>query len=237
MVTLFEVGGCVRDRLLGLDPHDIDFAVEADSYDEMKEWMEANGFYIWQERPQYFTIRAKFPKGWTTATDDYSNYSADFVLCRRESFYSDGRRPDEVFVGTIFDDLARRDFTMNAIAIRVSDNEVIDPHGGEQDIAWRTLRCVGTPEDRFKEDGLRVLRAIRFNITKGFHFHDTVLQAIESEWVVPLIEGVATERRREEIMKCFKHDTIRSIETLSRWPHLHKAIFAGGIWLKPTTEE
>src|SRR5689334_19330699 len=99
-VKLYKVGGYVRDQVLGLKSKDIDYAVEAESYDAMKNHLIEKGAKIYLEQPQYFTIRGKL-----------NDEDADFVLCRKEGKYSDGRRPDTVEIGTIYDDLARRDFT------------------------------------------------------------------------------------------------------------------------------
>jgi tRNA nucleotidyltransferase (CCA-adding enzyme) len=142
MIELYEVGGCVRDSLLGIDSKDIDFTVIAPSYEDMREFLTDAGFEIFLETPEYFTIRARFPK---VVTHDAIPTrfvrtkklpTADFVLARKEGAYSDGRRPDEVQMGTLLDDLSRRDFTMNAMA-RDRDGRLIDPFGGQQDVKER----------------------------------------------------------------------------------------------------
>jgi tRNA nucleotidyltransferase (CCA-adding enzyme) len=161
MARFFQVGGSVRDKLLGVKSKDIDYAVECESFDAMREAILAKGGKIFVETPQYFTIRANVPVLGAT----------DYVLCRKDGAYSDGRRPDSVEVGTIFDDLARRDFTVNAIAIDTETGALIDPHGGAQDLTARVLRCVGNPVDRFNEDRLRIFRAARFSLTKGLTVH------------------------------------------------------------------
>ena len=115
--------------------------------------------------PEFLTIRAQVPA--SEAKLLARTKVADFVLCRKDSASGDGRRPDSVEPGTVLDDLARRDFTMNAIARDVQTGEVLDPHGGREDIKWKTLRFVGDPMTRIREDGLRVLRGLRFMITKG----------------------------------------------------------------------
>lgn len=125
MIRIFEVGGCVRDEILGVPSKDIDFAMEAPSFQAMKEYMEAENFKIFLETPEYFTIRAKFPN---------SSLVADFVLCRKEFGYSNNRHPDLVEVGTIYDDLSRRDFTINAIAKSLDSGEFLDPHNGIDDL-------------------------------------------------------------------------------------------------------
>ncbi len=144
-ITLYKVGGCVRDKIMGIAPKDIDFTVECSSFAEMEEYIKKEGGVIYQSKPEFLTIRAKV---W--------GINADFVCCRQEGNYSDGRRPDEVKIGTILQDLSRRDFSINSIAEKVVDGvdtgEYIDPYNGVGDIAKKIIRCVGKPEDRFNED-------------------------------------------------------------------------------------
>src|SRR5688572_15396559 len=116
VVKAYEVGGDVGDRLMGLkNPKDLNYTVEAESYDEMVAWIKTQGT-IFVEQPQYWTVRAHLS----------GKRPADYVLARKDGQYSDGRRPDSVKPGTLLDDLKRRDFTMNAIAIGES-GEYIDP--------------------------------------------------------------------------------------------------------------
>jgi tRNA nucleotidyltransferase (CCA-adding enzyme) len=229
-ITMFEVGGCVRDSLLGLDPKDIDFAVEAESFDVMREHLINEGFEIFREEPHFLTIRARFPRDHS----GFASTAADFVLCRSDGDYSDGRRPDNVSIGNLAADLSRRDFTVNAIA-RGLDGNLIDPHGGQKDIEKRLIRCVGSTKDRLTEDALRALRAIRFSITKDFYIDHEILEALNSAWLPPLVAKVSKERRVEELKKCFKTDVLRTIrfisDDISR--DMQEAIFSGGIWLDP----
>lgn len=230
-VTMYEVGGCVRDSLLGLSPKDIDFSVEAPSFDAMREHLIDRGFEIFLETPQYLTIRARFPR-----TDHrFGGTAADFVLCRSDGDYTDGRRPDTVTAGSLAEDLARRDFTVNAIARDMAGN-LIDPHGGLKDLKRRHLRCVGRTKDRLTEDALRALRAIRFSITKGFYIDHEILEAFHSPWLPPLVAKVSKERRVDELRKCFKADVLRTIRFINDdiSKEMAEAIFNDGIWLDPT---
>lgn len=227
-ITHYKVGGCVRDGFLGVKSKDIDYAVEAPSYEAMRDWVVAQGGQIFLEKPEYLTIRASVNKE-----------AADFVLCRKDGDYTDGRRPDQVIAGTIDDDLARRDFTMNAIAFKMNagpkEDPFYDPHNGIADIDRRTIRCVGDAFDRLNEDPLRILRAIRFSITKGFDIHsDTRAAMIVLQDKV--MATVSIERIREELTKCFQFDTLATIQALESYKPLRDAVFAK-MWLSPTTKK
>jgi tRNA nucleotidyltransferase (CCA-adding enzyme) len=230
-VKLYKVGGCVRDEILGLPIKDVDYAVEAPSFEAMEEYIRSKGGRVYLSKPEFFTSRAKV---W--------GLDADFVLCRRERGYSDGRRPDLVEVGTIDDDLARRDFTMNAIAIKLNEDgtegEVYDPFNGREDILNRTIRCVGNPEDRFAEDSLRILRAIRFSITKDFGLEASVAKALWEPEIVKKLANVSIERVREELLRCFKHSTPHTLMALNHFPMVRDIVFdKNKLWLKPTLED
>lgn len=244
-VKLYEVGGYVRDSLLGIQSKDVDFAVEcAKGWGGMLRWLNDQGFKVFLETPEYLTARAQFPRDWV---DDHpwlrqgknGVMTADFVLCRKEGEYTDGRRPDEVEPGTLEDDLARRDFTVNAIARDFETRELIDPHEGVYDLEDMRLRCVGSAEERFTEDALRILRALRFKITRGFGWDNDIARAWTSRWLPPLLASVSTERVREELTPCFKTDTLKTLRLIGvghGTPAMREAIFRDGLWLKPTME-
>lgn len=224
-VTLYKVGGCVRDEILGVPFNDVDYSVEADSFEDMKTYIQSVG-KIFLETPEYLTIRAKV-----------DGEVLDFVLCRSEGKYSDGRRPDEVEPGTIYDDLARRDFTMNAIA-KLPNGQFIDPYDGIQDIEYKIIRCVGSAEERFREDSLRMLRAIRFSITKGFMMDKEIVDCLERRSMVLLLCNVSVERIREELTKCFAFDTMETLRVLNRFTLVRDFIFNNtNIRLMPTTKK
>ena len=250
--NLYEVGGCVRDRLLGLKSKDIDYSFEftEESREHMKDWsvvahygrmnaiLRAEGFDIFLMTKDCFTTRARFPKD-----HKHSNLTADFVMCRKETYpHSDSRKP-EVEVGTLFDDLRRRDFTMNAIA-EDDDGNLIDPFNGIQDIRDKIIRCPIDAETSFNDDPLRMLRALRFSITKGFSITGDISKVIKNdvEMWSKFSKVVSQERIREEIYKMMKHDTVGTIRTLKWYDeksthHILEKIFAEGMWLKPTTEK
>jgi tRNA nucleotidyltransferase (CCA-adding enzyme) len=160
--------------------------------------------------------------------------TADFVLARKEGDYSDGRRPDRVEAGTLEDDLARRDFTMNAIA-KDSHGRLIDPFDGRRDIADRVIRAVGNARDRIVgEDALRGLRALRFAVQKGFTIDHEVAKVLRSVEFRRALRSVSTERQREELEKMFKVDTIHSLWLIDHF-RLNDTLFDNtGLRLMPT---
>lgn len=226
-VKFYVVGGFVRDQILGVRSKDKDFSVEAPSYQAMKDAIINRGGTIFLENPEFFTIRAKIGR------ETY-----DYVLCRKEGAYSDGRRPDSVSAGTLYDDLARRDFTMNAIALS-EDGEYIDPFNGQQDISYCLISCVGEAEDRFNEDALRMLRAIRFAVTKGFTLTADIQDCLGQQSMVDKLASVSTERIREETLRCFKHNSRMSMYFFQvLFPLVGEYVFTKtGLWLKPTLEQ
>ena len=150
----YAVGGCVRDSLLGLDPHDWDLCTSARPEQVMALFGEEK------------CIPTGLQHGTVTVKQGGRLYET--TTFRTEGAYSDGRHPDAVcFVPDVREDLARRDFTINAMAYAPGEG-IIDLYGGRRDLAAGIVRCVGTPADRFAEDALRILRALRFSAKLGF---------------------------------------------------------------------
>jgi tRNA nucleotidyltransferase/poly(A) polymerase len=238
-MEFFEVGGCVRDELLGVKSKDIDFTVvlepvAGDPFRAMVKRLKMMGFEVFLESPEFLTVRAKFPKtGSLSARPERGGMTADFVLARKESDYTDGRRPDKVEPGFLSDDLRRRDFTMNALA-KDEDGNIIDMFGGIKDIERRIIRCVGDPVERFTEDALRILRAMRFSVTKGFNIDFDTRCAMEDR--VDTIAGVSAERVREELTKMFNADPLETINMLDDFA-MFPIIFGMGINFQPTMKE
>ena len=242
MFKFFKVGGCVRDELMGLKSKDIDYTVVADDpffqnfptdgvFIMLEAWLETSGYKIWLSTPDCFTIRAKFPDNHKMA-----GITADFVLARKEKGYIPGTRQPIVEVGTLYDDLLRRDFTVNAIAQDEQGN-YIDLFNGKRDILKKILRTPLPIEQTFNEDPLRILRAIRFQITKGFIPTDELFNAI-LEYDYSKMKVVSEERIREELTKCFKFDTKETLTILYNISKLKDYIFnETKLWLKPTTEQ
>ena len=244
MPQIFKVGGCVRDKFLGVDSKDIDFTVVLDELDQtveqgfqiMTEWMTERGFEIFLSTPDCFTIRARFPKD-----HQFTGMVADFVMARKEVGYVEGTRRPILELGTLHDDLLRRDFTVNAIAESV-DGEIIDPFGGVADLKLGILRTPLPAEQTMMDDPLRILRALRFKITKGFSIHDDIWMAMaQPEILEKLKTTVSAERIRDEVFKMMKQDTPMTIKVLSlvdnhSIPGFIDLVFGRGLWLKPTFE-
>lgn len=244
MPQIFKVGGCVRDRLLGLESKDIDFTFVLDDertveegFGIMTDWLTDNGFTIFLSTPECFTIRAKFPKGHVN-----DGMVADFVLARKEVGYEEGTRRPILEIGTLEDDLIRRDFTVNALA-EAEDGTIIDLFGGQEHLKEMLLVTPTNPVVTFMEDPLRVLRAFRFTITKGFKMREDIELAITHPAVwTKMQEVVSAQRIREELHKCFKADTMMSLQMLfaieSVQPGVvEKILLQDGMWLKPTFEQ
>lgn len=229
-IKIYEVGGSVRDSLLGLKSKDRDFCVIASSYEDMKNYLIGRGAKIFLEKPEYVTIRCKL--------EPYGD--CDFVLGRKEGYYGDGRRPDSVsIVDSIEEELSRRDFTINAMAID-EDGNLIDPFNGKDDLLNKhLLACVGGAEARFKEDSLRMLRAIRFAITKRLSFSDDIYAALQNKNMIDLLDNISIERIREELYKCFYFDTPLTLRMITQtFPYISANVLnTDKLWLEPTLKE
>ena len=245
MPTLFQVGGCVRDKILGVHSKDIDFTFVLDDltqtveqgFEQMTLWLESKEFKIFLSTPDCFTIRAKFPKG-----HKHEGLVADFVMSRKEIGYVPGTRKPILELGKLEDDLVRRDFTLNAMA-EDEDGNIIDLFGGLKDLEDGILRTPLNPEITMLEDPLRILRALRFSVTKGFGISFKIWDAMaQPEILEKLKTTVSVERMREEIFKMMKHNTPLSLRLLhtveeSYIPGFLDLIFSKGMWLKPTNEQ
>lgn len=230
-IRFFQVGGCVRDGLLGLKTKDIDFSVEAPDFESMLAAVEARCSKVFRDKEgvpigaKHFTLRGLDPK----------IGPVDFALCRKDGPSTDGRHPDFVEHGTLADDLARRDFTVNAMAL-ADDGTIIDHHGGQEDLRRGILRFVGKPEDRLQQDALRAFRGARFEVTKGMMLHTESFAAIAS-MTVEDFDAVSDNRVRDELHKMFATDTARAMQSLADLPILLKVATARGVWFKPTLED
>lgn len=200
----FLVGGCVRDLLIGREPEDWDVATNA-TPDEILTLFE-HSFY----ENDFGTVGVVFEE----ATDPRYQ-TIEVTTYRTESGYSDHRRPDKVsFTGNLEEDLKRRDFTINAIAFTpdlegedpqsVSRGTFIDPFHGKQDLEKKLIRAVGNPDERFSEDALRIMRAVRIAAQLGFSIETNTQAAIEKH--TEDLQNIAWERIRVEFSKIVDSD-------------------------------
>lgn len=181
----YVVGGCVRDSILGLAPDDWDVCTEAEP-DEMKDCFI--GLRSVDTGIQHGTVTA-ISQGKPVEVTTY----------RIDGTYSDGRHPDDVtFTRSLKEDLARRDFTINAMAYD-PEKGLIDPFSGREDLKQHLIRCVGEPEKRFSEDALRILRALRFSSKLGFEIEEETAGAVRE--MAETVRKVARERVGIEFTK------------------------------------
>lgn len=186
----FIVGGCVRDSLLGKSPQDWDICTSAEPADLKACFSE------------FRLIETGLKHGTLTVLMDGQAF--EITTYRIDGDYSDGRHPDKVsFTPLLSEDLRRRDFTMNAMAYH-PDTGIADPFGGAADLKKGLIRCVGSPEKRFSEDGLRIMRALRFSSRFGFEIEEKTSQALFS--CCRLLERVSAERIRMEFDKLLAGD-------------------------------
>jgi len=244
MFEFFQVGGAVRDKFLGVNSKDVDFSCVAQNPDQFvsiddafqslidhlkdlgfKGFSTNNGEFIIKE--EFLTVRANVPQGHVLS---HRTTVADFVLARLDGPSSDGRRPDFVRPGTLMDDLARRDFTVNAMAMDIEGN-LIDPFNGMDDLHNRVIRFVGEPMQRIEEDGLRILRALRFIVTKEMDLHDDLFDFFLDNHValgMHHLRGVSTDRIRDELNRMFSVNTLKTLGILETFPGIRDAIFNRG---------
>ncbi len=183
------VGGCIRDLLRGEKPKDWDITTNAKP-EEIQELFEKS-FY----ENDYGTVGVVDEE-----TKDKTLKVVEVTPYRIEGKYTDGRRPDEVhFSDNLEDDLKRRDFTVNAIAYDDNKGQLFDFYKGQQDIKDKVIRTVGNPEERFSEDGLRILRAIRLATELGFTINVETEKAIRN--MSSMLEKISKERIRDEFIK------------------------------------
>ncbi len=194
--SAFVAGGAVRDMLMGRTPHDYDIATNA-LPSEVKELFPK-------------TIDTGIKHGTVTVVENHIGY--EITTFRRESAYSDGRHPDSVeFVNSAREDCARRDFTINSMMYSPTRG-FVDCFGGRKDINARVIRCVGDSETRFREDALRMLRAVRFGAALSFELDGELKKAVKK--CAPLVKNVSSERILGEINRIILSDNPDYIRAL-----------------------
>lgn len=188
--SCYAVGGCVRDALLGLTPHDYDLCTCATPEETSAVFKDFPQIHAGEK---HGTIGIIFP-----GSEVY-----EITTFRTEGGYADSRHPDWVeFVPRVEQDLARRDFTVNAMAYAPGKG-LVDPFGGQADLQNKILRAVGQPHRRFSEDSLRILRGVRFSVTYGLNPEAETRQAMLD--LAPLMDGLARERVFDELCKLLPH--------------------------------
>jgi len=243
MAKIFEVGGCVRDELLGVHTNDIDFTFVVDDitksiddgWEQMVQYLKYENFTIFLETKDCFTIRAKFPEG-----HQNEGLVADFVMARKEIGYEEGTRKPILELGNLMDDLERRDFTVNAIAKDLYGN-IIDPFGGIDHLEKGLLVTPLEPIKTFMDDPLRMIRALRFSITKGLTITPIVWDVIFTPDILDKLEVVVSQERiQQEVTKMMKYNTLKTLRLFAKIdkiePRLLKIIFKGDMWLMPSTK-
>lgn len=183
----YIVGGCVRDLLRGAEPYDWDVTTNATP----EEIQEVFPDTLYNNRFGTVIVR-------------HEDMEVEVTPYRKEGHYSDHRRPDAVEFGkSLREDLERRDFTINAMAMDL-EGTITDPHNGQKDLQAKTIRCVGVAQERFSEDALRMLRALRFAAQLSFSIEERTLAALKKH--KSDIQHVSKERVRDELMKLLGSD-------------------------------
>ena len=191
-VSCYVVGGFVRDLLMGKENDDFDFVVEG------------SGIELATKVSEVYGGKLSVYESYGTASVNVFDRKLEFVGCRKEFYHRESRKPI-VEDGTLLDDLSRRDFTINAMAVCVNDNrygELIDMFGGEEDLNKRIVRCVGDANERFDEDPLRILRGIRMAGKIFGSIDKATLDAMHSK--ASRFKIITMERRKEELSKMIK---------------------------------
>ncbi|MEU9166942.1 CCA tRNA nucleotidyltransferase [Streptomyces sp. NPDC048420] len=193
--SLALVGGSVRDALLGRLGNDLDFTTDARPQDVLKivrPWADA----VWEVGIAFGTVGAQKD---VRVGDAVKRFQIEVTTYRSEAYDRTSRKPEVSYGGSIEEDLVRRDFTVNAMAVALPEKKFIDPHGGLDDLAARVLRTPGTPEASFSDDPLRMMRAARFAAQLDFEVAPEVVTAMEE--MSGRLEIVSAERVRDELNK------------------------------------
>lgn len=204
---VYLVGGCVRDLMLGNTPKDWD--VTTNAHPDQIQALFPQTFYN-----NIFGTVGVVNEEATDATVQV----VEVTPYRKDGTYSDARRPDQVEFGvSLDDDLARRDFTVNAIALDVSKGHIVDPYKGQADLASKILRAVGNPAERFQEDALRMLRGVRLGAELGFGIEQHTFEAIAAHG--EQLSKISRERIRDELTKIVMSK--RPMEAMVHMKHLN----------------
>lgn len=203
--SLFLVGGSVRDVLLGSLVHDLDFTTSADPT-TTEQVLQQSADHVWDIGKDFGTISAK------KSTPDQYGHPVEWIIevttYRADAYRADSRKPEVRFGDSIEDDLIRRDFTINAMAINAVDGTFVDPHGGLDDLRNHLLRTPFAPERSFSDDPLRMMRAARFASQLGFTIEPATFTAMSD--LAQRIEIISAERVRDELSRLLLTDHPRA---------------------------
>lgn len=203
---LYLCGGNVRDTLLGKEPKDRDFVIITSmTFDETIKAIETiPNAKIFLAKPEFLTIRCLI-----------EGEPIDIAFPRSDGTYSDNRRPDSVsLVGSLKEDASRRDFTINSMYMR-EDGTIIDYFDGRTDLELGSIRCVNNADERFKEDALRMLRALRFSLKLDFVIDYDTAKAIRAN--TKLLYNISGERIKDELNKCLLIDAQSTVLYMTQY--------------------
>jgi len=204
------VGGCVRDTVMKKPFNDYDYVVETELPFNTLQYIinQMDNSRVYLAKEEFLTIRCRI-----------DGQDCDIAYPRKDSDYTDGRHPDKVdHVGTLKEDASRRDFKMNAMYMDESKT-IYDPFNGMSDITNKIISTVGSPRTRFKEDYLRVLRAIRFSIQCGFKIEDKT--QYEMLFAAYRLRKISMERIKDELNKCFRINASRTVACIGAFDLWH----------------
>ena len=198
--SVYLCGGAVRDYLMGNIPHDYDFCTPTEP-DEIERLIKESGKRAYLTGKRYGTLGCKIEI-------DGKFHMVEITTFRSETYKSGDRKPDVKYVKSLHEDLSRRDFTIGAIAMRLTKGHlrIIDPFCGQEDIENKTLKCVGHPKQRFKEDPLRILRCIRFVCKLGFTIEPETLKKMKRMAICIL--DISKERWVMELDQILQSDNV-----------------------------
>lgn len=194
-IEVYAVGGCVRDAVMGITPKDFDFCGPS-SADDIESLAKSAGRRVFTTGKRFGTVSFKVKVGDKYELIEYTTY-------RSEVYTNKSRKPEVEFVTSLDEDLARRDFTMNAMVLR-SDGSIYDPYGGRLDIYAKQIKTVGTPKDRIIEDPLRIFRAARFAARYNFSIDPNFIG--KARQLADRIYDVSVERWVQELDKMLTSD-------------------------------
>ena len=241
---VYLVGGACRDKLLGVEPHDYDFATPL-SPEEVEKAIKKAGRKVYAIGKKFGTL------GFKVKDENGTWQYVEVTTFRHETYKAGSRKPEVSFVKDITADLSRRDFTINSLAIR--GNKVIDPFNGQEDLKNKIIKAVGKPTHRFKEDPLRMLRVGRFASQLGFTIDETVIKAVKQlnykilevskeRWVMEFDKILMTDKPSTafdffmetrlmnfmipEMALQYKYDQNSVYHDLTLWEHTKKALDA-----------